>query len=244
MSHTAAGTSECRYTGPTVPQLRTDLETGTVAKKILAYLEQQIPELAHNRSALPTSPPDPFGPFQAAPPPQQSTPLQVSAHSLQSVPPFQHLAPSSDAAHPLLLEHALLQQQGAVAGAPGAPVYQQLRVQPVPNSGACQQQQLLPGVGSVHSQLLLGAQFHQPPAFQQAPVFQQHVTPPVNQNLEQVMDQFLSQTHASQDSTQVNNNNVSLENLLTASVKLRQYRAIDFASLSSFNYISQLKPSN
>ena len=68
----------------------------------------------------------------------------------------------------------------------------------------------------------------------------------MNQNVEQVVDQFLTQTHASQDSNQVTSScdNVSLETLLTATVKFKQYRAIDFARLSNYNYISQLKPSN
>ena len=37
---------------------------------------------------------------------------------------------------------------------------------------------------------------------------------------------------------------VSLDSLMNAHVKFKQYYAIDFARLASFNYLSQLKPSN
>ena len=44
---------------------------------------------------------------------------------------------------------------------------------------------------------------------------------------------------------QVNSNsNVSLENLLSATIKFKQYFALDFAKLANFPYISQLKSAN
>ena len=62
-------------------------------------------------------------------------------------------------------------------------------------------------------------------------------------NTNQVNNHGLNQTQDFQSQDQVNHS-VSLDSLLSAKIKFKQYSAFDFAKLTRFPYVSQLKSSN
>ena len=86
-----------------------------------------------------------------------------------------------------------------------------------------------PGLGSAHSHPLLGG------------LVQPHAAP---QNLEQQVLSGLLGTQTSQEDGAQVSSSVNIDELLSATIKCKQLRAIDFVRLSNFSYINQLKPSN
>ena len=191
-----------------------------MAQEVIGYLMQEIPSLAPRPTFLSASAPPPF-----------SHPTPSHAPSVSATRPPQ----SSYTSH-------YTQQPPSAADAPPlipASVYPSL----LPQAGAASaylQPQPLPGVGD-----LLGAHLPPPPVDPSHPQLVA-LRNQVQQLQARGYSQELSQTQASNNfqDTRQQVNSVSLDSLLSATVKFKQYYAIDFAKLSSFPYISQLQTSN
>ena len=225
------------YGGPLIPELRAIPDVNAFTQQVLNNIYQHIPALAPVRSASVQPPPAsvqaPAQPPVSVPPLQQA-PLLAAAPQLlpelllQQPPASQPVAVSQAASY-------FQQQLPAPAGLPPhlhASAHQHQQPQAVPPLPGYQAQLQHGGGGYLQPQPFLGA--HQPQPHHQA----------VNY-LDQDMDQVLNRTQVSQSHQDSQVNHVaSLENLLSATIKFKQYFALDFARLAKFPYISQLKHSN
>ena len=154
--------------------------------------------------------------------PSQQAPVMTS-HPRVSVQ-----QPLAASVAPLLPSFPLQQQPQLPVAAPypplqPAPVYHQHVMQSAGHVPALQQPQLVPGVGGP-LQPLLGAPLPLQPDYS---------------NLDQDTSQRSLQ---SQDGS--NSKPVNLDDLLSATIKHKEFSAIDFAKLSKFSYISNLNHTN
>ena len=154
------------------------------------------------------------------------------AQVMTSHPQVSAQQPIAASVAPLLPSLPLQQQPQLPVAAPypplqPAPVYHQHVMQSAGHVPALQQPQLVPGVGGP-LQPLLGAPL---------PLQPQDVS-----NLDQESSRQSIQFLHSQDGS--NSKPVNLDELLSATIKHKQFYALDFAKLSKFPYVSNLNDSN
>ena len=204
------------YTGPTIPRLWSNVEVAAQSQQVLNSLFSQIPALAPQGSAVPSS--------------GAVLQQQYAPHPLQHPAPLYAQQPPSAVVAPQQQPVYYPQQQ---PGAQPAHVLHQSQMLPgnlqhggmqvAGHVSSLQQPQLLPGVGG-HLQPLLGA-----------PI------PLQSQDLQQESSQRLSQLPHAQDG---GSKPINLDDLLSATIKHKQYYPIEFAKLSKFPCVSNLNDSN
>ena len=216
------------YSGPTIPQMRSDPSVDAFAQQVMGLLMRQIPALAPQGSVPVSS----VMPQASNPTVASSFSRHVGVSSSPGQPPSYVVVPSTTQPggpgrpSPYVAMPAPLLPSGQLPSYVAVPP-------PLPSSG-----QLPPYVAVPQALCGQGLQPQdmldpfQPQ--QQVPQarFQESVRQPLSN----------SQLLQFQDQNQVNN--VSLDSLMSAHVKFKQYYAHDFCKLASFPYLSQLKPSN
>ena len=184
------------YSGPTIPDLRTDPHVNNLANQVMAVLLREIPALAPAPSGPPAPPVGPTTAPTMAPPPAAHTPMFGGPGQQQhrGVDPGQHRLD-------------LLQQQLDELR------LQQLTAQQVPSHQVSSYQVPSYQVPSHHFD-----QMNQP-SIGQFQMPHQDVQPQVMQP-------------------------VSLDTLFSATIKCRQFKAVDFCKLGNFSYTGQIKQAN